>query len=221
MKAHQNLIFFMVVAALSACSHTPKDFDRTEDELSIPMGDQTEYTQSPGSLWAPAAKYSDMFSDHKARQVGDLITIQISESSSADKQAKTDTSKDSSIASSVTDFLGFHVHPQVQTSSASTFTGDGETSRSGTLTAVVSARIVRVLPEGNFVIRGKKQIRVNDESQYIMASGIIRPVDIQGDNSVLSANVADLKVEYYGKGILGDQQDKGILAKAFDKIWPF
>ncbi|MGD0819341.1 MAG: flagellar basal body L-ring protein FlgH [Desulfomonilia bacterium] len=221
MKLWYNLILFVMVAALSACSHAPKDFDRTEDELSIPMGDQTDYTQSPGSLWAPTVKYSDMYSDHKARQVGDLVIIQISESSSADKQAKTDTSKDSSIASTVTDFLGFHVHPQVQTSSASTFTGDGETSRSGTLNAVVSARIIRVLPEGNFVIRGKKQIRVNDESQYIMVSGIIRPDDIQGDNSVLSANVADLKVEYYGKGILGDQQDKGFLAKAFDKLWPF
>jgi flagellar L-ring protein precursor FlgH len=221
MKAYQNLIFFMVVAALSACSHTSKDVNLTEDELSMPMGNQSEYTQSPGSLWTPNAKYSDMYSDHKARQVGDLIIIQISESSSADKEAKTDASKDSSIASSVTDFLGFHVHPQVQTSSASTFTGDGKTSRSGTLNAVVSARIVRVLPGGNFVIRGKKQIRVNEESQYIMVSGIIRADDILGDNSVLSANVADLKVDYYGNGILGDQQDKGFLAKAFDKIWPF
>jgi flagellar L-ring protein precursor FlgH len=185
------------------------------------MGNQSEYTQSPGSLWTPTAKYSDMYSDHKARQVGDLIIIQISESSSADKQAKTGTSKDSSIAASVTDFLGFHTHPKVQTGSSSTFTGDGETSRSGTLTAVVSARIVRVLPEGNFAIKGKKQIRVNDESQYITVSGIIRPDDILGDNSVLSSNIADLKVDYYGKGILGDQQDKGILAKAFDKFWPF
>jgi flagellar L-ring protein precursor FlgH len=221
MKAHQNLILFMVVAALSACSHTPKDVDLTENELSMPMGNQSEYTQSPGSLWTPTAKYSDMYSDHKARQVGDLIIVQISESSSADKQAKTGASKNSSIASSVTDFLGFHVHPQVQTSSASTFTGDGKTSRSGTLNAVVSARIVRVLPEGNFAIRGKKQIRVNDESQYITVSGIIRADDILGDNSVLSSNIADLKVDYYGKGILGDQQDKGILAKAFDKFWPF
>jgi flagellar L-ring protein precursor FlgH len=221
MKAHQNLILFMVVAALSACSHTPKDVDLTEDELSMPMGNQTGYTQSPGSLWTPTAKYSDMYSDHKARQVGDLIIIQISENSSADKQAKTDASRDSGLAASVTDFLGFHVHPQVQTNSSSTFTGNGKTSRSGTLNAVVSARIVRILPEGNFVIKGKKQIRVNDESQYIMVSGIIRADDILGDNSVLSANVADLKIDYYGNGILGDQQDKGFLAKAFDKIWPF
>jgi flagellar L-ring protein FlgH len=221
MNAHQNLILIMIVAALGACSHTPKDVDLSENELSMPMGNQSEYTQSPGSLWTPTAKYSDMYSDHKARQVGDLIIIQISESSSADKEAKTGASKNSSIAASVTDFLGFHTHPQVQTGSASTFTGDGKTSRSGTLNAVVSARIVRILPEGNFVIKGKKQIRVNEESQYIMVSGIIRADDIRGDNSVLSANVADLKVDYYGNGILGDQQDKGFLAKAFDKLWPF
>jgi flagellar L-ring protein precursor FlgH len=117
--------------------------------------------------------------------------------------------------------FGYKIKPEVQTNGSSTFKGDGKTTRKGTLSAVVSARIMRVLPSGNFAVKGKKQIRVNDEEQYITVSGIIRPEDIMGNNSVMSANVADLKVDYYGSGILGDQQNKGFLARAIDKIWPF
>jgi flagellar L-ring protein FlgH len=231
MKARQYLMLVVAMAALSACSHIPEDVNLSEDELSPPMGEQAEYAKSPGSLWTPSAKFYDMYSDRKARQVGDLIVIQISESSSADKQAKTDASHDSTINNSVTNFLGLpvnqssyagkHLEPTIATDSSSKFTGTGETSRSGTLSAVVSARITRILPSGNFIIKGKKQIRVNDESQYIVVSGIVRPDDILGDNSVISANIADLKIDYYGAGILGDQQNKGFIARAIDKIWPF
>jgi flagellar basal body L-ring protein FlgH len=86
MKAYRYMVYLMVMAALSACSHAEKEVDFTEDELSAPMVDQSENVQSPGSLWTPGAKYYDMFSDHKARRVGDLIIIQIVESSSADKE---------------------------------------------------------------------------------------------------------------------------------------
>ena len=231
MKALRYILLLVVMTGLTACAHAPNDVGITEDELSFPMDDQGDNTHSPGSLWTQSAKFYDMFSDHKARQVGDLIMIQILETSSADKQAKTDASKDSSVDNSVTNFLGlplnrssvlgYKLEPSVQMQGSSKFAGAGETSRSGTLTAVVSARIVRVLPTGNFIIKGKKQIRLNDESQYIVVSGIIRPDDILGDNSVLSSSIADLKVDYYGTGILGDQQNKGFLARAIDKIWPF
>jgi flagellar L-ring protein precursor FlgH len=231
MKAYRYMVYLMVMAALSACSHAEKEVDFTEDELSPPMVDQSENVQSPGSLWTPGAKYYDMFSDHKARRVGDLIMIQIVENASADKEASTDASRNSSTDNSVTSFLGlpmdqssifgYKIKPEVQTNGSSTFKGDGKTTRKGTLSAVVSARIMRVLPSGNFAVKGKKQIRVNDEEQYITVSGIIRPEDIMGNNSVMSANVADLKVDYYGSGILGDQQNKGFLARAIDKIWPF
>lgn len=231
MKAHGYLVYIMVVAALGACSHAEKEVDFTEEELSSPVMDQTDYVQSPGSLWTPGAKYYDIFSDHKARRVGDLIMIQIVESSSADKEASTEASRNSATDNSVTSFLGlpldqssimgYKLNPTVQTNGSSNFTGDGKTTRKGTLSAVVTARIMRILPSGNYAVKGKKQIRVNDEEQYITVSGIIRPEDIMGNNSVMSTYVADLKVDYYGAGILGDQQNKGFLARAIDKIWPF
>lgn len=232
MKVVHTLILLMMSAALAACSHNAaREQDFAEDELAMPVEETPDEARSPGSLWTPGAKFYDMYSDHKARQVGDIVIVQIIESSSADKEAKTEATRESSTDHSVTSFLGlpldrssifgYKVKPEVQTDSSSEFTGDGKTSRKGTLTAVVSSRVVRVLPSGNFVIKGKKQIRVNDEAQYIMVSGIIRPEDILWNNSVMSTNIADLKVDYYGSGILGDQQNKGFLARAIDKIWPF
>jgi flagellar L-ring protein FlgH len=231
MKARHYFVFLMVMAALSACSHTVQDVDFTEDELSLPMGDQGENIQNPGSLWSPSAKYYDMFSDHKAKQVGDLVIVQVLESSSADKEATTEASRANSVDTSVTNFLGLPLNkssvlgnklePTIKLDGSSKFSGDGKTTRKGTLSASVSARVIRVLPSGNLLIKGKKQIRVNDESQYIMVSGIIRPEDIMWNNSIMSTNIADLKVDYYGSGIIGDQQNKGFLARAIDKIWPF
>lgn len=231
MKAVKTVLVLVMTAALAACSHTPVEGDFMEDELSMPADVGIETIQNPGSLWTPSAKFFDMYSDHKASHAGDIVMVQIVESSSADKEASTEASRASSIDNSVTNFLGlpldqssifgYGLEPTVQTDSSSNFTGDGKTSRKGTLTAVVSARVTRLLPSGNMVIKGKKQIRVNDEAQYIVVSGIIRPEDIQWNNSVMSPNIADLKVEYYGSGILGDQQNKGFLARAIDKIWPF
>ncbi len=188
-----------------------------------------------GFLAADSAELPVLIGSRMAKSTGlnqgDLVIIQIIESSSADKQATTEASHDSSIDNSVTSFLGlplnkssvlgYKIDPSVQMSGSSKFTGDGKTSRKGTLSAVVSARVVRVLPSGNYAVKGKKQIRVNEEEQYITVSGIIRPEDIMWNNSIMSTNIADLKVDYYGSGILGDQQSKGFLARAIDKIWPF
>jgi flagellar L-ring protein precursor FlgH len=232
MKVWHYLMLVTLMVLLNACSHAPMDVDPTEDELSLPVSDQPDYAQSPGSLWSPSAKYYDMYSDHRARQVGDLVIVQVVESSSADKEATTEASHSNTVNNSVTDFLGLPVNettvfgghpltPTVNLSGSSKFNGDGKTTRKGTLTANVSARVIRVLPSGNYVIRGKKQIRVNEESQYIAVSGIIRPEDIMWNNSVMSTNIADLKVDYYGAGIIGDQQDKGFFVKILDKIYPF
>ncbi len=232
MKAGTILVLIMVAAALAACSHTTdRGREFADDELSQPVEEEINDVKSPGSLWSENAKFYDMFSDHRARRVGDIVIVQIIESSSADKEAKTEATRESSMDHSVSNFLGlpldrssifgYGIEPGIQAESASEFSGDGKTSRKGTLNAVVSARVTRILPTGNFVIRGRKQIRVNDEAQYIVVSGIIRPEDILWNNSVMSTSIADLKVDYYGSGILGDQQSKGFLARAIDKIWPF
>jgi flagellar L-ring protein precursor FlgH len=235
MRTVQLVLIAAAAIAAAACSHgtmgSMMEREFTEEDLYPPVEELDTGVKTPGSLWSEGAKINDIFSDSRARRVGDIVMVQIIENSSADKEAKTETSKTTTMNHSVSSFLGlpldhssvfgYKIRPEVSADSSSEFEGDGKTSRKGTLTAVVSTRITRVLPSGNYLIKGKKQIRVNDEAQYILISGMIRPDDIMWNNSVLSTNIADLKVDYYGKGILGDQQNKGLIARVIDKIWPF
>jgi flagellar L-ring protein precursor FlgH len=101
------------------------------------------------------------------------------------------------------------------------FKGEGETSRESSMTASISTRVVRVLGNGNLLVAGSRQVKVNAEDQVIVISGVIRPEDIAPDNSVLSTNVADARIEYYGRGVLADKQRPGWLGRVLDWVWPF
>ncbi|MGC9323905.1 MAG: flagellar basal body L-ring protein FlgH [Desulfomonilia bacterium] len=220
-----------VMLLVSACAHTGRGPEFAEDESALPVEEQPEIVDAPGSLWTPSAKFVNMYSDPRAKRVGDIVVVQIVESSSANKEAKTESEKTSTVDNSIDDILGlpldassafgYDLSPTLSASSTSEFEADGETSRKGSISAVVSARVLRILPSGNMVISGKKQTRVNSELQYITISGIIRPEDISPYNTIQSNYVADLRLDFYGSGIIGDQQNKGILGRAFDKIWPF
>ena len=185
----------------------------------------------PGSLWSPGAKFSDIYAESKARRVGDLVVVQIAENSSASKEAETKAERTNKADSSITNLLGlpldrasvkgYALTPALGASSSSEFEGTGDTSRKGSIQATISARVVRVLPSNNLMIEGKKQIRVNSEVQYILLSGIIRPDDVSSNNTIASTSIADLRIDYYGNGIIGDQQRRGIVSRAMDKLWPF
>lgn len=231
MRFYQVAIFSALVAVIAGCSAMKQTPGLREDEFALPVEEPIEKVASPGSLWTPNAKYSDMYSDSRAKRVGDLLVVQIIESSSANKEAKTESDKTNSMDNSITSMLGlpldrssilgYGVSPTLQADTSTSFEADGKTSRKGDISGVVSARVERVLPSGNLVIKGKKQTRVNSELQYIIISGIIRPDDITPMNTIQSTYIADMQLDYYGTGIIGDQQNKGLIARAFDKIWPF
>ena len=89
------------------------------------------------------------------------------------------------------------------------------------MTAQISARVIQVLPNGNLVVRGSREITVNYEKQYIIVQGVVRPEDISPENTVLSTYIADAKIDYTGKGDLSRQQRQGWLSRLIDVIWPF
>ena len=231
MKVFHLVVVGAVIVSLSACSHMKKPPCLSEDEFAVPVEESSEKVVSPGSLWTPSAKFVDMYSDARARRIGDIVVVQIVENSSANKEAKTEADREYSTDSSITDLLGlpldrssvlgYGLTPSVSASSTSEFEGEGKTSRKGMISGTVSARVERILPSGNMVIRGKKQTRVNSEHQYIIISGIIRPDDISVNNTIQSTYIADMQLDYYGSGIVGDQQSKGFIARALDKVWPF
>jgi len=181
----------------------------------------------PGSLYTEATA-TNLFSDDKAYQVGDVITVKVVEnisgSGSANSQSSRDTSVDLDFPSPT--LMG---KPLVNKSpiagmkagSKNNFKGTGKTDRKARLIATISARVVKVYPNGNLFIVGKKIIKINEDEQILRISGIVEPTYIDQDNSILSSKISDMYIEYNGKGFIADNQRPGWLAQFLAKIWPF
>ncbi|MCK5227527.1 MAG: flagellar basal body L-ring protein FlgH [Desulfobulbaceae bacterium] len=175
----------------------------------------------------------DFYSDSRARNIGDIVLVKIVETSSGNKKASTTANRDSSMTGGVTSFFGVEAwldekNPRytpsatnIQAQLASDFSGSGETKRDSNVTASISARVVDITMNGNLGIRGYKEVRLNNETQHIILTGIIRPEDISHDNTVLSSYIADARIEYSGTGTVADKQQPGWLARGIDVIWPF
>ena len=184
----------------------------------------------PGSIWKGASASNTLYGDKRARSVGDIITVKITEISSASETATTDTKRSSSTTAGIPHLLGLETnYPSsitdtskiLDASTKNDFTGSGGTTRTGSVTATITARVVDVLPSGNLAIEGKREINVNNERKEILLQGIVRPKDIAFDNTVYSTQVADAKVILTGVGVVGEKQTPAFLARLVDMFWPF
>lgn len=185
-----------------------------------------------GSLWSDSGYQQFLYYDQKAKAVGDLVTVKVVESSSASRTASTSLSRDSSIEAGVSALAGLEtqaatLRPELKpsallgASTSNNFEGDGSTTRSGSLTAVITAKVIQVLPNRNLVIVGQQEVKINNELQILTVRGVVRPQDIAINNVVLSTYIADAKIEYAGTGVVTDKQKPGWLARTVDKVWPF
>lgn len=185
-----------------------------------------------GTIWRGDSTANNYFVDQRAKGIGDIITIKITEVSAATEKATTDTGRNSEINAGISNYFGWEVkypamHPNInkeallKANTSNTFNGTGETTRTGSLSATISAKVVDLLPNGNLAIEGKREIYVNNEKKEILLQGVVRPRDIAYDNSVYSTQVADAKVIYTGIGIIGEKQRPGWLTRVFDIVWPF
>jgi flagellar L-ring protein precursor FlgH len=154
------------------------------------------------------------------------------ESSSASKRAATDTSRESSVDAGIESILGYEnqlekkygnleMEQLLKAKLSNNFDGNAQTNRSGELTASITARIIEILPSGNFVIEGRREVQVNHETEFILISGIIRPEDISRDNIVLSTFISDARIVYSGRGVVDDLQYPGWFTRLLNKAWPF
>ena len=157
---------------------------------------------------------ASMYADHGQHEVGDIITIQVTEDATAQHQASTDASQSAEVtAEAGTGILDF-INPFSAGGSESS-SADGTTTRSGNLTADVSVEVEEVLDNGNLLITGERTGVINDEKQNITLEGIVRPDDVGADNTVQSNNIAQLDVGYEGRGVIGDRQQSGLLTRLF------
>lgn len=189
------------------------------------LGVNQAIAENDGSLWSEDRPQSFLFSDFKAGRVGDVVTVRIVESSKGNKNASTKTEKDSSLSTSISAFFGMPSDKLSQASvgaeTSEKHDGAGSTSRSSELTAVITARVIDVMPNGNLVIDGRREVIVNNETQLLYVTGIVRPEDIGPGNTVLSSYIADAKITYTGSGVVSDKQRVGWFVRLIDKIWPF
>jgi flagellar L-ring protein precursor FlgH len=226
----------LAVVALCSCGSKlsqPSTLSNQEAALQNPPVQTyaTPAIKTEGSLFSEDTR-PDFFADMKAMRVGDIITVNIVETSRASKQAATALNRNGRVSADFNTFLGleeptpptktgFNLMRGIDSGMSTQFTGNGSTSRNEQITAKVSARIVQVLPNQNLVVRGSQEILVNNEKQYITVQGVVRPADIATDNTVLSTYLADARIEYTGKGDLTDKQREGWLTRAIGAIWPF
>jgi flagellar L-ring protein precursor FlgH len=172
-----------------------------------------------------------MFSDQRARSVGDILTINIVEVSQASESASTATTRKSQTVAGLGNFFGLESNPNGPWKNSATlinanapnndFTGTGATTRAGSLSATITARVMDVLPNGNLIIEGKREIYVNNEKKELLLQGIVRPRDIAFNNTISSTQIADAKVIYTGIGVVAEKQRPGWAARLFDFVWPF
>lgn len=164
-----------------------------------------------------------------ARQPGDLVTVLISETQDVKNEEKSDLSKASSLDYQLTDFdinpSAFSTLPGLGGSRSDNFAGSANYEKKGTFTARLTAVVIDTLPNGNLIIQGRREIRIDQEVKVIEVSGMIRRYDIKSDNTILSEQVADARVAYSGMGPLSDStRRRGVsrwLHGLLDFLWPF
>jgi flagellar L-ring protein precursor FlgH len=229
------ILLSVLLGLFLAAGCAPKGAESTDfEEYEYTAANKTERrtARSSGSLWGEATDSQDLYSDIKAYERGDIVTVAIYESSSANNEAETNTGRDSSASVSLSSIFGVEkriakindaLDPTnlVQSEYTNSFDGTGETSREGDLQATLTTRVVRVMPDGNLKIQGNKNITVNNESNIIRLSGIVRPEDIDAKNTVDSKYVLNANIDYKGRGVISDKQGQGWLVRIMDNVWPF
>jgi flagellar L-ring protein precursor FlgH len=191
---------------------------------------QKEYRPAVGSIYSEAQ--SGLLEDTRALRVGDLVVIRINEKADAEGNATTDLKKDTSRVAGVDSLLA--LMPKLQAmnpkldptkllsmAAKSDFAGSGNTARSGSLQGNIGVHVKRELPNGDLYVEGTKVVMINHEEYHLYVSGVLRPADIQPDNSVDSSLIADARVEFTGRGDINDQVERGWLTKVLDTLNPF
>lgn len=182
-----------------------------------------------GSLWQSSAP--SLYSDMRAFRENDIVIVRITEKAAAQRSADTDlqhnvegsTSWNVPILGAILGAAGaaIPVDGSLEGQNSARSLHEGTTGRTESLDATVSAVVRKVLPNGNLFIEGHRVVLVNAEEQHLYVSGIVRPIDIEQDNSVQSSAIADAEIEFVGRGVMSDNQKQGWLHQGLSWIWPF
>ncbi len=218
-------LLLLMIFGVGACANSnlrKVEFEPPDYEITAPSPPVN------GSIFS--SNYTmTLFRDKKANRVGDLLTIVLVEQTTASKSADLSADKDTSINIVNPTVLGRPASLIVNNrtlattaDSQSEFAGSGSANQSNRLNGNVSVVVEEVLSNGNLRVRGQKLITINQGDEFVRVTGLVRPQDIRGDNTVLSTHIADAHFSYGGRGVIADSNSMGWLARFFNSpYWPF
>jgi len=217
--APRVLLLAALACAGSACGLLPPRQHRPDPVVARALPPPTPRTD--GAIYQ-AGQQMELFADLKARRVGDVLTIRLTESTAASKSAVTKTAKTTGVNNTGPTILGKTITaagvPIFTTtlSGADSFDGEGSSTQGNSLAGSLTVTVVDVQPNGNLVIQGDKNIRLNQGDEFVHVSGVVRRADIATDNTVTSDKVADAHISYSGRGVIDSSNRMGWLARFFN-----
>ncbi len=226
----KKLFYFFAVlltSQISACSNTvelSKALPNDPDFAPILPEEEEAAIVPTGSLFKKNY-VNNIYSDSKAHRIGDIISVILEESTQAKKNAKTELKKESNTA--LDPVIGLGEAPvtingqalQFGINQNSKFKGDAKADQGNSLSGNISVHVLKVLPNGNLMIRGEKWITLNNGDEYIRLTGVIRSKDINSNNTILSTKIANARIQYAGTGSFADANEQGWLTKFFNSSW--
>ncbi len=199
--------------------------------VSLPMPAPQSLVDNPNSLWRPGAKA--FFKDIRAKEVGDILTVKLRLADRARLENNTVRDRDNSDTMGVDAFLGFEANLSrwlpdavnnaklVGFGSETNTQGTGDINRKEDIQLTVAAIVTQILPNGSLAIMGRQEVRVNYELRELMVMGVIRPQDIEADNTISHEKIAEMRMAYGGRGTLSDLQQPRWGTQIWDIVAPF
>ena len=231
--AMKHALFIAVAAlALAGCKATGDALRIVEVHQPLSVRPAAPQPVAPvsnnGAIFQPNhvayASYQPLFEDRRARNVGDTLTIVINEKLNASKRATSAADRKGGLSFVVPEIqLGSKAYPggSIKADSKNEFEGGGDSAANNVFTGSIAVTVIEVLPNGNMVVAGEKQIGINQGSEFIRLSGVVNPTFILAGNQVSSTTVADARIEYRGSGYIDEAQTMGWLARVFQSVMPF
>ncbi len=223
----RSTVFSLSMLLLCGCTAMPNGPKPDDPDFAPSMPEEDVVNVEPtGSIFSQG-QVSSVYSDIKAHRVGDIITVQLVESTSAKKGANSQQSKDSSLGMDALKIGGTPVtvngyDTSVSMGANNSFKGQSKADQSNSLQGNISVSVVKVLANGNLMVRGEKWLMLNNGNEYVRITGIVRSEDVNADNTVISQRVANSRIQYGGTGDFANTQERGWLAHFFNGPWsPF
>jgi flagellar L-ring protein precursor FlgH len=213
-------VFAVLVTAGCASSKTVS----VHQPLSARPPEPQRATYANGAIYG-AANYQPLFEDRRARNVGDTLIVSINEKINASKDSETKTDRTGSVTASVPTITGLPFRSlqglSANGNSTSSFDGKGQSASNNTFIGTITVTVIEVLPNGNMLVSGEKQIGINRGTEFIRFSGVVNPAQIVSGNTVSSVQVADARIEYRADGPIDEAQVVGWLSRFFFSFLPF